>query len=232
MSITIRSTKENIEKYASEILKDCFQKILVEQDKVVLAIPGGRSVQGIYKKLLEKSIPWDRVHIFMVDERIVSVHDKKSNFRQAHELFIKSLIDNNTLPEKNVHPFIMDTAKEDMGLSQYKKLFLQSGGRLDIALMSSGEDGHVASLFPNHHSVKSDARLFLQVHNAPKLPKRRITMSRLLLSSARCGILLFFGEEKRTAYNLFKSDERDTIFCPAKLALQIKELYVFSDIDC
>lgn len=231
MSTTVRSTRKNLDRYASDIIENHVRTLLEKQGSVVFGITGGRSVSGIFEQLTEKSIPWDRVHIFMVDERIVSLNDKNSNFNLANEYFIKPLINSNALPKENVHPFIMDASKGDLGLSQYEQLFIQNGGRLDLALMSAGEDGHVASLFPNHHSIKNETRFFLRVHNSPKLPKRRITMSRSLLSSAQCGIILFFGKEKRKAYNLFTSDETDIISCPAKLALQIKDLYVFTDCD-
>lgn len=231
MSITIKSTRKNLERYAAEVIESCIKKLLKKQRKVVCAIPGGSSISGIFEKLKEAAIPWESVHLFMLDERIVPLNDESSNFKVAKESFIEPLIKKNALPKKNIHPFIMDASKGDLGLSHYEQLFIQCGGKLDVALLSAGEDGHIASLFPNHHSIKNEARFFLRVHNSPKPPKKRITMSKSLILSAQYGIILFFGKEKRTAYNLFIDDEVEIVSCPAKLALAIKDSFVFTDID-
>ena len=90
MSVTIKSTRKNLEKYAAEVIENCIRKVLKKQGRVVFAIPGGKSVTEIFKNLTTISIPWEKVHLFMVDERIVPLDDKESNLRVAHESFIYS----------------------------------------------------------------------------------------------------------------------------------------------
>ena len=231
MSITIKSTRKNIERYAADVIESCIKKLLKKQKRVVCAIPGGRSVSGIFEKLKVSTIPWESVHFFMVDERMVSLDDEYSNYKVAKESFIEPLINENVLPKENVHPFVFDPSQGDYGLSHYEQLFIQCGGKLDVALLSAGGDGHIASLFPNHHSIKNEAPFFIRIHNSPKLPKKRITMSKRLITSAQFGIILFFGREKRAAYNLFIDDEIDIVSCPAKLVSAIKDSFVFSDIN-
>ena len=231
MSVTIKSTRKNLEKYAAEVIENCIRKVLKKQGRVVFAIPGGKSVTEIFKNLTTISIPWEKVHLFMVDERIVPLDDKESNLRVAHESFIYSLINDNILPKKNVHPFIMNPSEADRGLSQYERDFKRQGGKADLVLLSAGEDGHIASLFPNHHSIKNESEFYLLINDSPKPPSGRITMSRTLIQSAQYVLILFFGEEKRNAYQLFTSDDLDSISCPAKLALTVKDSYVFTDID-
>ena len=231
MSITIKSTRKNLERYASEVIENCIRKVLKKQGKAIFAIPGGRSVSEIFKNLIGISIPWEKVHLFMVDERMVPLDDTESNFRIAKESFIDLLISNNSLPKENVHPFIINTSETDKGLSQYEKEFKQQGGKADLVLLSAGEDGHVASLFPNHHSIKNESELFITVNDSPKSPKQRITMSRSFIQRAEYVLVFFFGERKRNAYNLFTSDDADSISCPAKLALSVKNSFVFTDID-
>lgn len=231
MSITIKSTRKNLEKYASEVLANCIRKLLKKQQRVVFAIPGGRSVSALFRMLQKMPVPWDRIHLFMADERIVPPGDPDSNFREAKEGFIDQLINENILQKDNIHPFIINTREADRGLSRYEQEFQHYGGRADIVLLSAGEDGHVASLFPNHPSIQNESERYITISDSPKEPKQRITMSRKLIQRAHYVLLLFFGEEKGNAYRLFVSDDADIISCPAKLVLSVKDSYIFTDIE-
>ena len=95
-----------------DIITEAINKLLNVQDHVVLAIPGGRSVSGIFKILKDNTIPWNKVHIFMVDERMVMIEDNESNFKLAKESFIQELVDKRELPEQNIHPFILSNGIE------------------------------------------------------------------------------------------------------------------------
>ena len=97
--------------------------------------------------------------------------------------------------------------------------------------MSSGEDGHVAALYPNHHSIRNDSDFFLSMRDSPKPPKDRMTMSRKLLTKSKIVILLFFGEIKEDAYRKFLDGNIDVDSCPAKLVLSIKDSYVLTNLD-
>ena len=62
-------------KKAADIIAQSINKLLSTQGQVVLGIPGGRSVSRIFQKLKGKNIPWKKVHIFMIDERMVNIED-------------------------------------------------------------------------------------------------------------------------------------------------------------
>ncbi len=67
----LRGTTEQLEAKAAWILVETIQGLLETTSQVTVAVPGGRSVSGIFKKLAEHDIDWPRVHLFMVDERLV-----------------------------------------------------------------------------------------------------------------------------------------------------------------
>ena len=104
---------------AANILKESIDQLLLNQENVILGIPGGRSVAGIFNKLKEKDIAWKKVHIFMIDERLVSIEDPQSNFKIAKENFIDELLDKDLLPKENVHPFIGDIPKYEDELKSF-----------------------------------------------------------------------------------------------------------------
>ncbi len=205
------------------VLEKSLTFILTKQDYLTLAIPGGRSVQGIFRLLAQNtSIPWHKIHIFMIDERQVPLNHADSNFRLAKELFIDELIRANKITPNNIHPYNFQ-----QGIGTYQKELERCGGKYDFILLSSGEDGHVGALYPNHHSILSDEPYFLSMDDSPKPPAQRMTSSRNLLQKADTTILLFYGKEKEQAYAKFTNLAVPWPSCPAKLAEKINNIHVF-----
>ena len=99
----------------AEILADKIKEI---NGDVVLAIPGGRSVAGIFRELLKMDLDWKRIHLFMVDERMVQLEHEDSNFRLAKESFIDKLA--GKLPEENLHPFRVEDDRLEIGREYWR----------------------------------------------------------------------------------------------------------------
>ncbi|NQV91874.1 6-phosphogluconolactonase [Candidatus Woesearchaeota archaeon] len=219
----IKGIREKAELNAAITMANSLRAILSKKRLCVLAVPGGSSVTSIFDHLIAQDLPWDRIHLFLVDERLVSLKHKDSN---SHVLKPFSQVMN----EENIHLFTYKMKKKDKGLTDYRSALKKLGGRVDFALLSSGPDGHVASLFPQHPSVYSNAAYFFLVDDAPKPPKKRMSMSPLLLMQATAGMVVFFGESKRTAYERFQDKYKSVRDCPAKIVLRMKEHYVVTDL--
>lgn len=227
---TINGTKEELDGRAVQLLSDAIKKVLQEKDRAILGIPGGRSVQGIFVLLREADINWAQVHVFMVDERLVPLDDDESNFKGAREAFLGQLIAEGALPEGNVHPFEYKEEAVDDGVQGYTELFQQYGNAFDVILLSAGEDGHVASLYPNHDSIGSDDAYFIRVYESPKPPPDRVSASRDLLLRATSAVLLFYGDGKKDALTTFQSPESNIESCPALISSRIPNSFVLTDI--
>ena len=100
-----------------------------------------------------------------------------------------------------------------------------------VCLLGVGPDGHIASLFPNHPSVEYGHEGYFEVNNSPKEPARRISLSKETIIKSKTIILLIFGEEKEQAFNNFTNDELDINDCPAKIAKEGIDSYLFTDIN-
>ncbi|OCL27728.1 6-phosphogluconolactonase [Orenia metallireducens] len=222
--------KELEEQVAKRMVKG-IENLLQENDYLVLGIVGGSSVAGIFSYLKEYSIDWNKVHIFMADERLVPLDSDESNYKLAKEAFLDELIGTGKLPKKNLHPFVYDPNQKDYGLNSYIKDLNQYGGKMDIILLSAGEDGHTASLFPNHPSIEDESEAYILVDNSPKPPVKRISASKNLLLKAKESFLLFFGEQKFDAYRRFSDEDISIKECPSKLVKSIDKSYIFTDIE-
>ena len=212
---TINGKRESLEEKAVEIISERI-KPLSEQENIILGVCGGTSVAGIFQKLGNKNLDWKKVHIFLVDERIVPRDSKESNFHIASE----------SLPKyATIHPFnLSENAEED--LKSYESKFKQLGGNFDIILLSSGEDGHIASLFPNK---ELNGEYFIKINDSPKPPKERVSVSVELLQKSKTSILVFFTKNKTDAYKKFLDENLTIEDCPAKLVKNIGESYVLVD---
>lgn len=219
----IKGEREVLEKKAAWILAESIQEISDQQNHVVLGVPGGRSVSAILKKLAFEPVDWQKVHFFMVDERLVSLDHADSNFK-----VVASSVDS-FVERANLHPFIHNPSNSESALNSYKQLLRKYGGQFDIVLLSSGEDGHIASLFPDHETFANKEELFILTKSAPKPPPARMSASKRLITSSRVALLLFFGAQKQNAFTAYINDQVPTTRCPAKIVKTIQQHYILTD---
>jgi 6-phosphogluconolactonase len=216
---------EQLNKQAVDVLVSHAQQFAAVKENVVLGIPGGRSVQGIFAWLRKETrMPWKQTHVFLVDERIVALDHSDSNYRLARESFIDALVEQGALPKENTHSF-----RKEFGSIAYQKELHKFGGRFDIVLLGVGEDCHIGALFPKHHSIGDTSSGFITMQDAPKPPAERMTASRALLLQSEVALALFIGEQKRAAYEQFLRDG-PVEACPARLVKQIQNAHVITDL--
>ncbi len=222
----IEASRDECEKKVAETIARLLNKFVEERGKAVLGICGGRSVSAIFNHLREQAVPWKHVHIMMVDERCVTLNSLESNYRLAQETLINPLVASKKLPADNAHPFVYDETHAIKAILKYQSTLDALEG-FDVILTSSGEDGHIAALYPKHNSIRKENTGFFLMTDAPKPPAKKMTASRKLLLKARAGIVVFFGKEKEKAWTLFNDPTKTIIDCPAKLITHLPENYVF-----
>ena len=216
------SVKQLVEK-AATILFDTTISLLREKKKVVIAVPGGTSVAGIYEKFRDCVLPWDRIHIFLLDERLVAVDHPDSNYKLIREHM------GNKGGSILIHPFMYDVKRPTQSIIDYKEELNDCGGRFDIVLASSGEDGHIGSLFPNNPSLEKNQDDFFLLDDSPKPPVERMAASFELIRQANTGIVLFFGNSKRDALRRFQNAQLSHKECPARIMTQLPHYYLLTD---
>ena len=215
---------ETIYEKTASVIKKTIETTLLKKNIAVIGLPGGRSISMVLKFLKKYDIIWEQVHVFLVDERLVKTDDIDSNFR----LIKQALSD--VIPTINLHPFIFDAHKLNLSIKQYENEIKKYGGRYDIVVVSSGEDGHIASLFPNHPSIFNNDEYYILVENAPKPPKQRMSISKKFLLKSDTGVLLFIDETKKEAYKRFLDQKLSFTSCPAKLVSMLPRSFILTNI--
>jgi 6-phosphogluconolactonase len=163
-----------------------------------LVLTGGTSPARAYELLAGLSVPWGRVSILFGDERCVPPVDAESNYRMAKE----SLLD-------RVNPAtvyrIPGELGPDAGAAAYASV-VAAVAPFDFVLLGVGEDGHVNSLFPGHPALRSTA-LTAGIHDSPKPPPERVTMTFEALRGARRIVIIATGAGKAEAVAKSKRGE-------------------------
>lgn len=208
----IKDTREKLEKFAVDLIQEKITETLNQKDGFNLFLTGGNSVTGILDLLTESQIDWNRVQIFLTDERVVPITDPESNFNKLqNDLFSKI-----NIPAENLHPINFTD----------EKFFNASVPDPDLIILSSGPDGHIASLFPNHESFLNDELGYIKVTDSPKPPSDRVSLSRESIKLAKTAIGLFFGADRQNVFSKFA----DAPELPVNLLTKISESYVLSDM--
>jgi 6-phosphogluconolactonase len=222
--------REDLDDRGARLVARVVGELLATEPHVVLGLVGGRSVGGIYRRLADLGLPWAKVHVFLADERLVPLTSDESNFKLVGADLLAGPLDRGSMPRANAHAFELDAAVPDFGVSAYTAALAALGGRFDVAVLSAGEDGHCASLFPNHPSVADESDHFIVVENSPKPPPKRISASRRLLERTRVGLMVFYGEDKRAALGRFRDPAVEVRACPSKFVAALERGHLLTDL--
>lgn len=172
-----------------------------------ICITGGRGGHGALAALaIDPGIDWSRVHVWWSDERFVPEGDPQRNDVMAHQALI-NVVD---LPTLNLHPMPTSDQFEDIeeAAAHYAADMAQfgtPGPAFCVSILGMGEDGHVASLFPQHPGLR-ETRPAFPVVDSPKPPPLRISMSFDAINTAEEIIVIASGAGKADAVGMFIND--------------------------
>lgn len=154
-----------------------------------MMLTGGRSARALYGEWAASSefLTTGNVDYFLGDERWVPANDDESNAGMV----MRHLFGRGMPPGCRFFPMLTDGDKEGRALD-YEKMLPE---RVDVLLLSVGEDGHVASLFPGETALKEESRRVVPV-TGPKAPHERLTITPPVIRSARTVFLLAQGAAK------------------------------------
>jgi 6-phosphogluconolactonase len=168
------------------------------QFNIVLA--GGKSFIDTYKILRDAKSNWIKWYIYICDERCLPANDKDRNDSIINEAWLKY----GKIPKKNIN-FINAELGIEEAVKHYESV-LKNNIIFDLVLLGMGEDGHTASLFPNHTYNQNDN--VVVEYNSPKFPKERISLSYARLNKSKYVYKLISGPSKSQALNLWMNGEK------------------------
>jgi 6-phosphogluconolactonase len=167
-------------------------------------LAGGSSPMSAYRIIVAEyadALDWSKVVAVIGDERAVGVESPDSNWGQVAPLLFGTP---QTAAVRGLRPVTEQGA--EAAASQYNEVIgkLVADGdvapRFDLVWLGVGEDGHTLSLFPGHPEfTESDEDFVVPIHNSPKPPSDRITLTTKSLTNTRNAVVFATGAGKKDA---------------------------------
>jgi len=194
-----------------------------ERGSASMLLSGGTTPGPLYERLSTQRFAWDKVWFAPTDERWVAPTHDDSNEKLIRNTLLKN-------EAASAHYIGLKSAGDDpvIGQGETERKLKYLPLPFDVVLLGMGEDGHVASLFPE----LSDTRDAMSGKNKQLCHpvKRgggdvaRMSMTLNALLNANRIILLFYGEKKLEV--LEKAAQEKTELFPVSFLLHQNQVPV------
>ncbi len=189
-----------------------------------IAISGGSTPKAAFALLADpgqpygKTIAWDKVELFWVDERSVGPDDPDSNYRMTNEALLSKV----PLSPEHIHRIEGELDAEEAA-AKYESLirreFRLEGAevpRFDVVWLGMGDDGHTASIFPDTEGVHELGRIVYANH-VPQKDTWRITLTWPVINEALDVVFLIGGADKAEPLERVLYGEYNPVVTPSQL---------------
>jgi 6-phosphogluconolactonase len=180
--IEVLSGEDAVARRAADIVAASAREAIEARGRFTFAVSGGRTPWAMFRDLADEDVPWGRVGIWQVDERIAPDGDADRNLT-------------NLLPmipsEADLRPMPVTDADLEAAAARY-------AGSLpnvfDLVHLGMGDDGHTASLVPDDPVLDVTDRDVAVTGEYRGL--RRMTMTYRVLDRSRQVLWLIDGDDK------------------------------------
>jgi 6-phosphogluconolactonase len=185
---------------AAEFIAGCAREAIGARGVFRIVLAGGRTPAAAYRRLVPLATDWHKWQVYFGDERCLPAGHAGRNDTMARTSWLGRV----AIPAGNVYSIPAELGP-DRAAARYAGL-LSALPEFDLVLLGLGEDGHTASLFPGHAiGDEPGAADVLAVHDAPKPPAERVSLSAARLRRAREVLFLVSGAAKRAAVAAWRS---------------------------
>jgi len=193
MKIEVLQDPEAVAKKAAAVIAEAARAAVAARGRFTIAVSGGNTPWVMLRELGKESIPWQKVHVLQVDERIAPAGDPDRNLTHLHE----SLLEHAPLRREQIHAMPVEASDLEAATRQYTEILRKLGGspvQLDLVHLGLGPDGHTASLIPGDPVLDiMDREVALTgVYQG----RRRMTITYLVINQARQILWVVTGGEK------------------------------------
>ncbi|WP_408899568.1 6-phosphogluconolactonase [Nocardioides sp. R1-1] len=165
-----------------------------------VGLTGGGIADAVHRELVRlapaSGVDWGAVVLWFGDERFVPADSADRNVNQARAAFLDEV------GAHRVHtaPSSDEVATAEESAASYADTIRAEGlDSFDVLMLGLGPDGHVASLFPGHAGLDAAGAPTVAVHDSPKPPPDRVSLTFEALNRAQSVWFVVSGEGKADA---------------------------------
>ena len=218
--VEIVSDPESFARRSVEIFIADAKKAIETKGTFYAAISGGNTPRLFFKMLGElpkaKTLSWNKIQLFWVDERYVPPISPQSNYKLAADTFLSQV----AIPQNNIHRIPTEYADFHVAARRYEQTIREvfdlaenESPEFDLIVLGMGADGHTGSLFPNSYASFDTDDLACVVYVLDdKL--NRITLTHPVLCAASHLMVLVDGREKAAILKEVLTSEPDEVHYP------------------
>lgn len=194
---------------AREVANALIQRLLDAQQAgrvPSVALTGGTIAAEIHRELAElgpaSAVQWHLVDFWWGDERFVPPSSPDRN-----DVVVRQILADLGAAAERVHPMPAVTVgcgSVDQAAARYGDELRHhaaqpgTGDEFEVVMLGVGPDGHVASLFPGHPALDTEA-IVVGVTDSPKPPPQRVTLTLPALNRSRAVWFVASGAAKADA---------------------------------
>ena len=205
MKIEIHPDDDAVARKGAAVVAADLRAAVAARGRFIMAVSGGRTPWRMLRALVDEALPWERVHVFQVDERVAPAGDPDRNLTHLRA----SLLDHAPLPADHLHAMPVEAADLGRAAAQYAETLRDVAGVpavLDLVHLGLGPDGHTASLVPGDPALDvADADV---TASGPYQGHLRMTLTFPIINRSRRILWLVTGGEKAEALVRLRDGDR------------------------
>ena len=193
MQIEVFEDVELLARRTAEFVAAEARAAVAARGSFLVAFSGGRYPWEMLKILGGEDVPWPKITVFQVDERVAPAGDPDRNLTHLRE----SLLQHSPLSEEQIVPMPVEATDLHAAADDYVRKLSERAGSpavLDLIHLGLGPDGHTASLVPGDPVLQVTDRDVAT--SGPYQNRLRMTLTYPVLNRARRIVWLVTGAEK------------------------------------
>jgi 6-phosphogluconolactonase len=196
----------------------------ISDEARTVGLAGGKTPRTAYRMLPGYDLDWNRVTLWVADERWVGSDDPKRNSRMARETFVDRTGAHLIIPDYTLG----DPADAADAYTEALQAAFGRKGKPGLVLLGLGNDGHTASLFPGTEALEAIGSRYV-ANWVPQQQAWRLTATIELLWSARTLVFVVTGAAKASVLAEIFSGNAD--YPAARVAAGAREVIWIVDKD-
>lgn len=193
MEIRTFQSSNEVATEAALYIADRIRESVAKKGFFTMAVSGGRTPWQMIKELAKEELPWEKVFLFQVDERVAPDGHADRNLTQL----FNSIQGTPLVTRLNIFPMHVIAEDLEEACDQYAeniKLITETG-KLDLIHLGIGTDGHTASLIPGDAVLDVQDQAVARTSN-PYQGRDRMTLTYPLINQAEKILWIITGKEK------------------------------------
>src|SRR5258708_39554168 len=124
MKIEIFADADSVAREAASLIAAAARAAVAERGRFIMAVSGGHTPWVMLRNLTREEVPWDKVHLAQVDERVAPPGHPDRNLTHLQE----SLLEHAPLPPEQVYAMPVDAPDLEVAALQYAATLRAIGG--------------------------------------------------------------------------------------------------------